>query len=128
MKRKVSLLLAVLLVAVFACGCAKNQSESVCGCGESQPENSSPFVGTWVCDTAPSDYPAQMVLREDGSGVVDGISFVWSVKEADSEFRIVGGFGGNYRYTYAFDGSNTLYLTCLRDDCDYGEIMYEKIG
>lgn len=136
MKRKVSLLLAVLLIAVLACGCAKKQSESVCGCAESQselvcdcaksqPENSSPFVGTWVCDDAPSNYPAQMVLREDGSGVVDGYSFVWSAKETDSEFRLVGGYEGDLRYTYAFDGSNILYLTLLNGDI---EVMYEKIG
>lgn len=112
MKRKVSLLLAVLLIAVLACGCAKKQTG-----------NSSPFVGTWVCDNDPTGYPAQMVLREDGSGIADGISVVWSANEADSEFRLVGGLAQR-RYTYAFDGSSTLYLSGYRDK----EVMYEKIG
>lgn len=113
MKKIVSLVLAVLMAVTLLCGCAKNQSASP-----------SPFVGTWVCDYDPSGYPAQMVLRADGSGIADGVSVVWSANETDSEFLLVGGLAGKHQYTYAFDGSNTLYLGDYREN----EVMYEKIG
>ncbi len=117
MKKIISLVLAVLMAATLLCGCAKNQSASP-----------SPFVGTWVCDYDPTDFPAQMVLREDGSAIADGISCVWSTKEAEKEFRLVGGYN-DIRYTYIFDGNDTLHLissdTPSRSSRD---VLYERIG
>lgn len=117
MKKIVSLVLAVLMAATLLCGCAKNPSASP-----------SPFVGTWVCDYDPTGFPAQMVLREDGSAIADGISCVWSAKEAEKEFRLVGGYNDLW-YTYIFDGKDTLHLisgdTPSRSS---QEVLYERIG
>lgn len=117
MKKIVSLVLSVLMAVTLLCGCAKNQSASP-----------SPFVGTWVCDYDPTGFPAQMVLREDGSAIADGISCVWSTKEAEKEFRLVGGYN-DIRYTYIFDGNDTLHLissdTPSRSSRD---VLYERIG
>ena len=69
-----------------------------------------------------------MVLREDGSAIADGISCVWSTKEAEKEFRLVGGYN-DIRYTYIFDGNDTLHLissdTPSRSSRD---VLYERIG
>ena len=116
MKKSVSLVLAILMAVTLLCGCAKNQSASP-----------SPFVGTWVCDYDPTGFPAQMVLREDGSAIADGISCVWSVKEAEKIFRLVGGYNDK-QYTYIFDDNDTLHLISGDSPSRSSEeVLYERI-
>ena len=87
--------ISILLACIFSISI-------FCSCG-----TSSSIYGNWVADEVHSQYPDQLIINEDGSGMVDGLLCNWSEKDDTITF-VVGGYG-SVSYTYTMDGS-TLYL------------------
>lgn len=87
--------LYVLLIALTLCSFFIS-----CGSG-------SKFVGNWICKEVHSGYPDQMILNNDGTGIVDGASCSW--RNEDGKLILSVGILGSYDYDYEFRGSK-LYL------------------
>ncbi len=89
--KRVSVLLICICIVVALCSC----------------KSSSKLCGNWVCDEVHSSYPDQMIMNEDGTGTMDGVSCSWSAN--DDTITFVAGIYGSYSYKYSIKGY-TLYL------------------
>ncbi|MBQ6531279.1 MAG: hypothetical protein IJI39_10240, partial [Clostridia bacterium] len=75
---------------------------SLCSCGSSNS-----IVGNWVCQEVHDGYPDQMTLKDDGTGMVEGVSCSWNTN--NDKLSIIAGSYGQFDYTYKIDGQ-ILYL------------------
>jgi len=87
MKKTISVFLCVLLVLSVFGGCSKKSN----------------LVGTWWhVSEAISGLPDILILKEDGTGSVDGLNANWSV-EGD-KIHIMAGIFGSHEYNYSVSG------------------------
>jgi len=84
----------LVLLSVFLGGCSKKSN----------------LVGTWWhVSEAVSGIPDSLILKEDGSGSVDGLNANWSVK--GDKIYFVAGILGSHEYNYSLSGGKlTLSL------------------
>ncbi len=64
------------------------------------------LAGNWACRESVSDYPDQIMLDKDGTGVADGMTMNWS--ESNGVLMLTFALG-SYEYRYKVSGS-VLYL------------------
>lgn len=103
-KKTVALFLLVALILLMIAGCNSVGNK---------------YVGAWVpvdSATAPSGFPDKMVLRDDYTGSVDGISANWATH--DGGFSITVSNYGTIAYSTQFDGDN-LVLTLNSKSVEY---------
>lgn len=82
---------------------------SLSSCG-----SSSKFVGNWVCAEEHPGYPAQIIIKADGTGSFEGFPCSWTENDGKLIFNVGNAFIGTWKYDYKFSGSK-LYL----DDYSY---------
>lgn len=75
---------------------------SLCACASSEDK----LVGNWVCEESIRNYPDQMTLYEDGTGIADGRTCSWTAE--DGVLKLLLGFS-SHSYDYEIQGS-VLYL------------------
>lgn len=103
-KKMGALFLIVALILLMIAGCNSGENK---------------YVGAWVpveSATAPSGFPDKMVLRDDYTGSVDGISVNWATH--DGGFSITASNYGTTAYSAQFDGDN-LILTLKSKSVEY---------
>lgn len=105
MKKAISVLLCALMVFALLSGCGGKAG----------------FAGEWVCEGgAPSDFPGEMVLNEDGSGSAEGWMWAaWEVEGNTFTLQLAHGLT-EIEYTYKLSG-NKLTLSA-----DGETVVYSK--
>ena len=105
MKKTISVLLCALMVFTLLSGCGGKAN----------------LAGEWTCvGDAPSDFPADMILNEDGSGSVE--SQLWAAWEVEGNtFKLQLGRGlVELEYTYKLSG-NKLTLSAEGETAVYSK-------
>ena len=95
--KKYAISLLIIIIAI-----------SLCSCGMS-----SGIAGNWICQEVHNGYPDQMTLKNDGTGMVDGISCNWTTNHG--ELTITAGIFGTMTYEYKMQGNNLCLNKYLYD-------------